>query len=854
MLADLFVQEAGPEYANMYAHAVIGQQQVIDIGKHGRFHGYVAMKLKGADPKKILSAADYQKGVKDGTATKDPLMHDFDLPFFLKKCSAAMDSLGVPKRNISVVFVEYPHGPPVSGWMYPSQQDGPIYMDRRPSSKSKGKYAAYKGPRSPHTMLHEYAHVIWYKDLSKAQREAIKTYWMANVKGNPKALSDKISPSDYGITGGLKAASHPWTEWWPEIAGYSMYGGERLNPSVEKFAKDLLSGKLDMTPQQVAGPEKQTLATPAPPEPVEPKDPAAKKVKDLLSKQDAKVKKVAGDYQVQYRPDKTIRIIPSKGAHDMGVLAQIAQVLKFDKHASLPLRARYSTGSQGGLVLYAEGVDIESALEDIREEDMPYVYDRWLMDSEESVDPEPHYVDTPGEEDTRMPIVVEAGKPVGKAQVALYDIVKAAGESQELSDIARDKRLHGVHFKQLMSAAKALSKKGLINYDGISNVSPKEAVEHRLAPVHEGVAKEIMSQIGRQALFMIGAKQFVDHGDALTFRVGRNKITVNIIRVTYNKGKDDYTLEFLRQRGVNLKTVKTVPGVYAEDLTRIIGDTLGMAVKMPVVHFKRNESVDEAGYTVSARKRADGRGKYLEVYSGKRKVASAETAGSKDVTGLSFAKKPVQATTHTKVLRALKAAGYLVDPEEHPHSAFEESVDEMGVYAHPAQPPKWNEKKKRLEKPKGPWYVNVDLYSGADIEALMAAFDSDDETDWPMKKSEFGFGLRLTVDAPTRKDAEEMVRSALARFGWAEKEPPDMSMGAMAPISPSPVMASEAEVPKIKGVKRPKDEVGYQDHPSTDGNRCADCAYVDLPTLCKKVEGTVDEDGHCNLWKRGIAS
>jgi hypothetical protein len=187
--------------------------------------------------------------------------------------------------------------------------------------------------------------------------------------------------------------------------------------------------------------------------------------------------------------------------------------------------------------------------------------------------------------------------------------------------------------------------------------------------------------------------------------------------------------------------------------------------------------------------------------------------------------------------------------------ALGESVDETGVYAHPAQPPKYNPKKMRSEPAKGPWIVNIDLFNGADVEALMAAFDTDDETDWPMKKSLYGFGLQVTVDAPTRHDAEELVRSALVRFGWAEKEPPDMGLGAMAPPSAYPVnpMYTEAEEPK-RGVKKSKDEVGYQTQPSNGGNRCADCAYVSLPSACKKVEGKIDQDGSCNLWKRGIAS
>ena len=363
------LDEAGPSHTNMYSHVVKGEQQVVDLGKHGRFYGYSAMPLKGADPKKIMSVAEYKKAVKDGTAQPDEIVDKFDVGHYLTACSKAMDDLKVPKRDISVVFARYPHGKSVSGWMYPAQLEGPIYLERKPSDKALGKYAAYKGPRAPHTLLHEYAHVIWYKDLSSAQQKAIRNYWTVNVTSDPaKALADNISPTEYGIYGGNNP--QPWTEWWSEIAGYSMYSG-RLNPAVEQFAKDLLTGKLKEVPAAAAaGSKEKTIGQPAPPEPK--LDAVAQKVKGLLDKLDAKIKQVAGDYLVQYRPDGTVRVIPKKNHKDASMLALLAQVLGFDKSDAFGLKARPSTGSQGGLVLYQEGVDIESTLAEIAEEDVHF--------------------------------------------------------------------------------------------------------------------------------------------------------------------------------------------------------------------------------------------------------------------------------------------------------------------------------------------------------------------------------------------------------------------------------------------------------------------------------------------------
>jgi len=370
-----------------------------------------------------------------------------------------------------------------------------------------------------------------------------------------------------------------------------------------------------------------------------------------------------------------------------------------------------------------------------------------------------------------MNILIEAGTPVGKAQQALHDVLKGDPNVHELSEIARRKEFHGVHFKQIMSAAKALAAKGLINYEG-STVVWKPQVEHRLAPVVENVAKTIMSQIGKQALFMIGAKQFVDHGEGVSFNVGRNSLNANIIHVTYNRGGDDYTIEFKRSRGVDLKTLKTETGLLAGDLTRVIGDTLGLAMKLPT-----------------------------------------------------FASK-------------------------------HEGVGETSIYASPVAPPTsdpqsaaTNPRPRKIEPHPGPWRVSVDMHSAGDVEVLMAALADDDETDWPMQKTDYGMGIVLTVDAPTRAAAEDIVRSTLVRIGWVEKQDHDPG-SAMPDTMPGRAMG-EAE---ITGVKKSKEEAGYAPMTQPDGKRCGECGYVTLPDGCKKIEGKISQDGVCNFWRRGISA
>ena len=72
----------------------------------------------------------------------------------------------------------------------------------------------------------------------------------------------------------------------------------------------------------------------------------------------------------------------------------------------------------------------------------------------------------------RLKSLLEA-QPAGRAQKAIMkSIGQNAGSKIELSDLARGADFRGIHFGQIMSAASALKKKGLIGYDGKSQVWP----------------------------------------------------------------------------------------------------------------------------------------------------------------------------------------------------------------------------------------------------------------------------------------------------------------------------------------------------------------------------------------------
>lgn len=98
------------------------------------------------------------------------------------------------------------------------------------------------------------------------------------------------------------------------------------------------------------------------------------------------------------------------------------------------------------------------------------------------------------------------------------------------------------------------------------------------------VANTIRDQIGRSALFMIGANTFVGSENSLTFKVGRNsgagKGTVSHIRITLEPS-DTYKVESIRVRGTSVKTLDTRDDIYFDMLAEVIGNLTGMSTTMP---------------------------------------------------------------------------------------------------------------------------------------------------------------------------------------------------------------------------------------------------------------------------------
>lgn len=88
------------------------------------------------------------------------------------------------------------------------------------------------------------------------------------------------------------------------------------------------------------------------------------------------------------------------------------------------------------------------------------------------------------------------------------------------------------------------------------------------------VASTILQQLGGGKFkVMTGANRFYSTGNGLVFRIPYPK--VNAIRITLN-ALDLYDLEFSRVRGTKITLVKSISGVYAEDLQSVFTSVTGL--------------------------------------------------------------------------------------------------------------------------------------------------------------------------------------------------------------------------------------------------------------------------------------
>ena len=95
------------------------------------------------------------------------------------------------------------------------------------------------------------------------------------------------------------------------------------------------------------------------------------------------------------------------------------------------------------------------------------------------------------------------------------------------------------------------------------------------------VARMILDQLGGHKFrVMTGAKNFLDHGDALSMRLGRNSSNSNYLKVSLNS-MDLYDVRFSKlTRKFEEKSVKEYNDVYADSLVEIFESHTGLYTKL----------------------------------------------------------------------------------------------------------------------------------------------------------------------------------------------------------------------------------------------------------------------------------
>ena len=110
-------------------------------------------------------------------------------------------------------------------------------------------------------------------------------------------------------------------------------------------------------------------------------------------------------------------------------------------------------------------------------------------------------------------------------------------------------------------------------------------------------AQTIKQQLGGgKFVAMTGAKDFMFSGkdSYLSFKIGKGaKDGINYIKIIYNQGKDDYTVEFCVFRGTNVTVKHRAEGVYADQLREIFQKHTGLYTSLGTMG-SRKESVEVA--------------------------------------------------------------------------------------------------------------------------------------------------------------------------------------------------------------------------------------------------------------------
>ena len=96
------------------------------------------------------------------------------------------------------------------------------------------------------------------------------------------------------------------------------------------------------------------------------------------------------------------------------------------------------------------------------------------------------------------------------------------------------------------------------------------------------IAKTILQQLGgSKFLVMTGAKNLLDHGNALSMRISGNmtRNRINYVKITLDPS-DTYTVEFGKVRGTKYTVVDSVDDVYCDKLREIFESKTGLLTSL----------------------------------------------------------------------------------------------------------------------------------------------------------------------------------------------------------------------------------------------------------------------------------
>jgi hypothetical protein len=245
--ADVLAESATPAvtWGSLKNLLATKKYQCVFMGTFGRFPTFALCDNPQHGSAQVMTLEQYREGLKAGTCVEDDVIDapEYDIPAFVKACDKGIDYVGLPNLpGSAVVFVPGDTGHSgASGWVYLGSEGTKaiIHLPREPSSVALDKYKQYKGPRSPHSVVHEYGHKAWLTLPASSQKAAIDYYSKFFIPNPAKAEQEKICAR--------KETAHNPNEWFCDTVGYMMYGdGKRIRQETCDFIRGLLKGKAEL--------------------------------------------------------------------------------------------------------------------------------------------------------------------------------------------------------------------------------------------------------------------------------------------------------------------------------------------------------------------------------------------------------------------------------------------------------------------------------------------------------------------------------------------------------------------------------------------------------------------------------